>query len=748
MDLPKCKLPDKCEICLKVLKDPKVLPCFHIACRECVRGVYVKGRVQVNCPVDQCGKPITCTGEDPELLPDALFIYHKRDLQGLRSKVEKGDVCCELCYVKNSEEPAVASCDQCRYICRACCKRHEKEVMYSDHNVVSFFELSNKKGDDLHYEVLKRSRSKSFVQQRNCRLHPHWERKSYCLDCKLFVCSSCIDDDHAKHHYKAIDIAAKECRDRINEALPSIDAATKKIVNAMESVERQKVSIKDQEGALSIAIDEEFERIKKVLLKRQQELHDKLKAQTKFKLGKLYEQKKKMDKLVQGMERMIAFVFESFRTSTEYEILNNFGFLEDRVNEYSCGASEMNLDPVEVPNTALLKCVELSGLRKSLEVYSKQADPSFCTVEGKGTKSAETMCYSTFVVNVPDKNGQPCSTVQDVRVRITCCENDCSFSAQVRDTGMGRYSASFCPEFRGKHNIFVDVNGKSIIGSPFTLKVHTSLFQLGCPKKCIENINQPRGITMTPKGKLLICQWNGSSIIEMDTFGELCNEMDTKHMQLASLTLDSSGHIFIAVGALENCGILKCNKDGRIVKSVLQRDNGGQHMLKNPRGIAISPQNMLFVCDKNDNRIQVYDTDLNFVRSINLDWLGQEEFQKKPLPNDLAFDRTGKMFVTDYANHCVHVFGPSERYLFSFSQAKQDNLGRPECICIDDYDYIYVSESEKHRISVFHTSGEFVTTFGKKGSEEGEFKFPTGLAVDEYGTVFVCDLYNNRIQVF
>ena len=49
---------------------------------------------------------------------------------------------------------------------------------------------------------------------------------------------------------------------------------------------------------------------------------------------------------------------------------------------------------------------------------------------------------------------------------------------------------------------------------------------------------------------------------------------------------------------------------------------------------------------------------------------------------------------------------------------------------------------------MFCTSGEFVHSFGKEGSDRGELKHPYGIAIDQDGFVFVCDIGNNRIQVF
>ena len=61
---------------------------------------------------------------------------------------------------------------------------------------------------------------------------------------------------------------------------------------------------------------------------------------------------------------------------------------------------------------------------------------------------------------------------------------------------------------------------------------------------------------------------------------------------------------------------------------------------------------------------------------------------------------------------------------------------------------MYITEWHKSCVSVFHTCGEFVHSFGRFGSGRGELKIPYGIAIDQDGFVFVCDCYNNRTQVF
>ena len=53
-----------------------------------------------------------------------------------------------------------------------------------------------------------------------------------------------------------------------------------------------------------------------------------------------------------------------------------------------------------------------------------------------------------------------------------------------------------------------------------------------------------------------------------------------------------------------------------------------------------------------------------------------------------------------------------------------------------------------NRIQKFDSNGAFITKWGSYGSEDGQFHYPIGVAVDSSGNVYVADSYNNRIQKF
>ena len=747
-------LPKKCEMCLGTFRDPKVLPCFHIACRDCIKALQVGDIETFKCPVNGCSKTFKCDKMDPESLPDALVAYHWIDFTDFKKKIDKKAYVCNVCDKKGlREEIAVAVCDQCNHICQKCHKLHLDEVIrYSDHNVVPHIELSSQEGDDLGMEVLKRSRSRSFIQKRNeCKLH-HEECYSFCLDCKVFVCPICIDTDHTRHHYRASDIAAEESVKIIADSMPEIKLGQSKINEAVESIKKHKCHVEEQQDAISSNIDAEFNHLMKILERRKQSLHSELNDLTKSKISKLTKQKNNLERLSSEMERMIIFAESSIVTSTPHELLTNYPFLHDKIQEGSRRILAAELHPIAIANTAF-KCSarnEIKNLsQRNLVVYSKQADPKICSIEREGLKRAEVMRKIQMIVNIVDQNGKPCSSIQDVTGKLKRCENGVDSTAVVFQENMGRYRIEINPEFRGEHEIHISVNGQAISGSPCTFNVHMPPIQLGRAQSFhgIYDVQfkRPRGIVFSPSGDILVSEWQGQKIIKLDKHGYQLSALDIA-CHPASLAVSDAGNIFVIGGSEIKYGIIKCNKQGKILKSI-QGEGEEVCRFKNPRGIKIGPKGKeVFICDKDNYRIQVYDTDLNFHRCIDLRKLNVS-LKATPEPNDLAFDRDGNIFIADCANNYIHRLNSMEQYVSTFPYNK-DFLAGPECLIVDNFGNLYITESRNHCVSVFKTSGEFITTFGSHGEKEGEFKFPMGIALDQSGYLFVCDHWNNRVQVF
>ncbi len=71
----------------------------------------------------------------------------------------------------------------------------------------------------------------------------------------------------------------------------------------------------------------------------------------------------------------------------------------------------------------------------------------------------------------------------------------------------------------------------------------------------------------------------------------------------------------------------------------------------------------------------------------------------------------------------------------------------PKGVAVDSSGYVYVADDGNCRVQKFDSNGNFISEWRHKGSKEGEFKFPKGVAVAS-GYVYVTDDENHRVQKF
>ena len=71
----------------------------------------------------------------------------------------------------------------------------------------------------------------------------------------------------------------------------------------------------------------------------------------------------------------------------------------------------------------------------------------------------------------------------------------------------------------------------------------------------------------------------------------------------------------------------------------------------------------------------------------------------------------------------------------------------PEDLAVDKAGNIYVLDSGNHRIQKFSPVLKYLATFGRRGQGPAEFNYPQRLDIDSEGNIYVLDRYQARIQI-
>jgi len=122
-------------------------------------------------------------------------------------------------------------------------------------------------------------------------------------------------------------------------------------------------------------------------------------------------------------------------------------------------------------------------------------------------------------------------------------------------------------------------------------------------------------------------------------------------------------------------------------------------------------------------------------------------------PSGIAVDASsGDVYVADTGSHRIQVFSSEVNgtFITEFGEYGEEdgNFRSPEGIAVDQQGNVYVADTQNSRIQVFSNNGTFLTKWGEYGEEDGRVRSPEGIAVDQQGNVYVADTQNSRIQVF
>ena len=708
-----------CPVCQEHFRDPKILPCLHYYCKECVRQLALRAGTNSPFSCPECRRGTVLPQNDPDQLPTAFFVNRMKELCTKMGKAQgKMETLCEMC----SGAKAVAFCRQCTdFICNDYTELHKKLKVFVGHKVVSLQELKEGGTKAIPLKEAPPSMCKDHEEQ----------LKIYCFDCDHLICRDCIIYDHAGHKSEFVKKSAPRYKKTLKESLAPLAKIQTNVSAATREVEKIEREVCEQHKAVAGTIEQSFKQLHEILHKREKQLQERVSELKQQKLDNLGAQKKGFALATSEIQGLVEFVERSVENATDEEFMSLQQHIQEQIQEQCAKHERINLIPAEVANVGVrVACTEgISDLcQKNAEVLVLRVDPTKCTAEGLGTKVAEVGTSAHFMVHTEYQNGWFYGEKQVVKAELKSVVNNSVSYAKVTSKERGVYEVTYTPEVRGRHTLVVKVNGTQIAGSPFQVFAKIHPFQLGKPVRVVEGMNRPWGIALNSKQQLVVAELFGKKVTVFDRDGKKVQTITCEKFSLPSgVAVDKDDNIYVSDDS--NCSLLKFSKEGKLMKVVGQK--GTQPGEFSNLGMIKIIDDKLYVCDRGNHRVQILNTELEYVNSFGCHGNGNGQFKES---SDIAQDRAGNLYVTDTKNNRVQVFDCKGQFLSAFSKrgaAYKQQLKFPLGICVGSDQFVYVFERGRG-VSVFTTSGKFVTSFG-------QFSDPAGIVIDDDGFVYVSD---------
>jgi DNA-binding beta-propeller fold protein YncE len=244
-------------------------------------------------------------------------------------------------------------------------------------------------------------------------------------------------------------------------------------------------------------------------------------------------------------------------------------------------------------------------------------------------------------------------------------------------------------------------------------------------------IDKDDNIWVADKGSDMVIKFNPEGRVAM-VFGRKLEASDEgteplKHVkpplppvdglfrQVTDVAWDSSGNTYISDGYI-NSRIAKADKDGNWLASWGEPgDKPGQ--LNTPHSIAVDAQNNVYVADRGNRHIQVFDGDGKFLRQITID---------VPAPAD------ARPAIGNKPTSTSGTMSP----------------GAPWTLCITPgpNQVLFTSDAFPGRIYKLGLDGKVLGVFGKSGKQLGQFGWIHAIACPSENELYVAELLNWRIQ--
>ena len=196
--------------------------------------------------------------------------------------------------------------------------------------------------------------------------------------------------------------------------------------------------------------------------------------------------------------------------------------------------------------------------------------------------------------------------------------------------------------------------------------------------------------------------------------------VDGRFRQPTDVAFDNQDNVFISDGYI-NSRVAKINKDGFWVKS--WGDRGSEPgQFSTAHGIGTDAQGNVYVADRSNRRIQVFDGDGKFLRQFSID---------QQVPAD-AYEIIGNKPADSMAAGTPPLLKP----------------GAPWVVCISPlpHQFLFTADAFPGRVYKMTLDGKVVGMLGKAGRQLKQFGWIHGMACPNENTLFVAEALNWRVQ--
>ena len=729
-----------CPVCLDLYTNPKTLPCLHSFCGACIERFPQDKEGEtyyLSCPT--CRHRTELPGGGAGAFPVAFTLNNLKEIYSLMKKVsDPQQVTCDNCTTVN----ATGYCKDCsKFLCQKCIDGHKGWPPIAHHQMM-----------DLSAVAASASQLPSAKQEATPTCSSHGKPlEIFCETCDEVICHNCTVRIHRDHEYDLVnDSYPKHCQ-KLEECLSPVKGKMEGIKKVLSKIAKREGEIRERGEGVLEEIHEMVEEMMNVLRESERKLSEEAKRVTDAKLEVLSGQAKSAQISLSLLEHIEDYVEESVKTGTPQEVLGSKKQMMERMSEVTTQINVEELEPKEKADFVLSKDI------KSLHHIGDIVMLPQCKVKKiskvERLPKEKKVSFSLSLKGPADSSlvSVPVSSLKCSLVPVGKGDEPIDTTVTTTSTHPGVYRIHCNPSTSGTHTVKVQVYDVELEDTSLAIPSNLYLDNI-TPVRTITELKSPWGVAVSDDGHVIVTEYNGNCVTILDNEGKKVKSFGGKggsgsvHFfgpRGVAITPDN----FILV--CDRFRIQKISMDGDCIASVGEKSSGPLQFDR-PFGIAISPiTGQVYITEFGNHRIQVLNPDLTFSHSFGSEGSANGQFL---YPWDIAIDSQGLVYVADRNNNRIQKFSPAGKFVAHFGSrgSGPGQLITPWGITIDTAGtgLVYVSEDGNDRVSVFTSDGVFVSSFGRKGSNIDQVNHPIGLTFNRDGLLYVCDTNNDRLVVY
>ncbi|XP_070182870.1 transcription intermediary factor 1-beta-like [Littorina saxatilis] len=244
----------ECPVCHDDFTNPKLLPCNHLACRDCVLSWLQKEGGQGGCPL--CRAPILSSTQQGQgqlaTMVDSLPTDFATAALVESHKVLNGPHVCDVC---QNNVTATSYCFDCSIkLCKACTSHHQKLPVSKNHTMEQLNKLTAKQ--------------LATNRQATCNKHSNTPAKLYCSTHQELICMFCAATNHRScPEVKVITDVAREKRTELTQQ-------SQRLKEIAAGLAKQMKAAKEKFKGMHKKVNDVFDDLQQCSEKRRQQVHD------------------------------------------------------------------------------------------------------------------------------------------------------------------------------------------------------------------------------------------------------------------------------------------------------------------------------------------------------------------------------------------------------------------------------------------------------------------------------------------